>query len=333
MKGVGITLKVLSIVVLCLLLASIADAQVQRTFVSTQGKDNNPCDSPEKACRSISSAITKVQAGGEVVVLDSGSYQPFTVNKAVTVVAPPGVHAGITVPSGDGALIITSPTDEVVFRGLTFNAIGGLNGIRFLAGGLHVENCVINGFSNGIFFGGGRLYVKDTIARNNPGSGLVISSASGTATALIDRCRFENNGNGVFCTDVGSVRLTIRDSVASDSTFGGFGARIAPTSGVVIEISIENCLVTGNGAGIAASNVGSGSAGTTIISVSNTTITQNFNGIFCGIDGIIRVSNATITGNENGLSIAGGGNVLSRGNNTVEGNGTDGFFTGTFLAK
>lgn len=342
MKKARITLKAMSIVALCLLLTSIADAQAQRTFVSTQGKDSNLCDSPEKACRSISSAITKVQARGEVVVLDSGSYQPFTVNKALTVVAPPGVHAGITAPpDNNGALISTPDADQVILRGLTFNRTGGNaalghSGIVFLAsGGLHIENCVINGFDGGIFVGGGgRLYVKDTVARNNAGSGLVVSSTIGTARVVVDRCRFENNGNGVFCNELGSARLTIRDSIASDNTFAGFSARIAPTADVVIEINIENCLATGNqAAGIAASNVGSGSAGTTIMSVSNTTIAHNFQGIFCGTGGIIRVSNATITRNEMGLSVGGDGNILSRGNNTVEANNADGFFTGTFLAK
>jgi hypothetical protein len=329
---------ILSFGVLCafsLLLPSTARAQVPQTFVSANGKDTNECNTPDKPCRSISGAITKVQGGGEVVIISSGSYQPFAVNKAVTVVAPAGVHAGITVSSGDGAAINTPPFDDVVLRGLTFNGIGGLTGIHYFAGGgLHVENCVINGFSSGIFFGSaGRLYVKDTVTKNNAGSGIYIGSSSGTVTALVDGSQFENNGNGVFCDQVGSARVTIRDSIASSSTFSGFSARIAPISAVVIEINIENCLVTGSqAAGIAASNVPGGTAGTTIISVSNTTIAHNFSGIFCGTGGVMRVSNTTITRTGTGVS-ASGGTVLSRGNNTLEGNDVDGLFTGPFLAK
>jgi hypothetical protein len=91
--------------------------------------------------------------------------------------------------------------------------------------------------------------------------------------------------------------------------------------------------VTGSqAAGIAASNVPGGTAGTTIISVSNTTIAHNFSGIFCGTGGVMRVSNTTITRNGTGVS-ASGGTVLSRGNNTLEGNDVDGLFTGPFLAK
>jgi Right handed beta helix region len=194
---------ILSFGVLCaflFLLPSTARAQVPQTFVSANGKDTNECNSPDKPCRSISAAITKVQGGGEVVVISSGSYQPFAVNKAVTVVAPAGVHAGITVSSGDGAAINTPPSDDVVLRGLTFNGMGGLTGIHYFAGGgLHVENCVINGFSSGIFFGsGGRLYVKDTVTKNNAGSGIYIGSSSGTVTALVDGSRFEKQWQWCF---------------------------------------------------------------------------------------------------------------------------------------
>jgi hypothetical protein len=48
---------------------------------------------------------------------------------------------------------------------------------------------------------------------------------------------------------------------------------------------------------------------------------------------VARVSNSTIVGNGMGISAALGGLLLTRGNNTVENNTTNGVFTGTFLAK
>ena len=47
----------------------------------------------------------------------------------------------------------------------------------------------------------------------------------------------------------------------------------------------------------------------------------------------MRVSNSTVVGNNNGLFTSAGGVLLTRGNNTIEGNNTNGAFTGSFLAK
>ena len=81
--------------------ASTSRAQVQRTFVSGAGNDANPC-SRTAPCRTFGAAMAQTNAGGEVYVLDSAGYGPFTINKSVSIVAPLGVTAGISVFSGDG---------------------------------------------------------------------------------------------------------------------------------------------------------------------------------------------------------------------------------------
>jgi hypothetical protein len=86
---------------LALVLASVAQAQVQRTFVSGLGSDSNPC-SRTAPCRTFTQAISQTNTGGEVYVLDSAGYGAFTIAKSVTIVAPQGVVAGISVFSGDG---------------------------------------------------------------------------------------------------------------------------------------------------------------------------------------------------------------------------------------
>ncbi|MGH9366539.1 MAG: hypothetical protein ACRD3M_02555, partial [Thermoanaerobaculia bacterium] len=71
-----------------------------------------------------------------------------------------------------------------------------------------------------------------------------------------------------------------------------------------------NCVSTGNGAGIVTGS-DPGSFGEEVVLVSNTTVTNNVQGV-----------------------IAVGGAILSRGDNTVEGNQLDdGEFTGVFAAK
>src|SRR5262249_25616577 len=141
----------------------------QRTFVSAQhGSDSNPC-SVTSPCRTFAAAIAAVAAGGEVIVLDSGGYGAFTVSKAVTVEAPAGVYAGISQASGDGIDVFAGCCDVVVLRGLTLYGYGaGGKGIYFASGGsLYIEDCVINGFPEGIYqTSNTKLFVTDTTVRN-----------------------------------------------------------------------------------------------------------------------------------------------------------------------
>src|SRR5215467_9639384 len=174
-----------------LLGVSNASAQsVQRTFVSGLGSNSNPC-SRTAPCRTFTQAISQTVSGGEVVVLDSAGYAAFTITQAVSIIAPPGVYAGISVFSGDGITINAGASDSIALRGLTLNNQGSSgNGVTFNTGNtLHIEGCTFGGFSlgDGVFFNGpGNLEIKDSILRDY-GYGIVITSASGTASATVDQ--------------------------------------------------------------------------------------------------------------------------------------------------
>ena len=78
----------------------------QRTFVSGVGNDSNPC-SRTAPCRTFGQAILQTAAGGEVYVLDSAGYSAFTISQSVSIIAPAGVTAGISVFSGTGIVVNT----------------------------------------------------------------------------------------------------------------------------------------------------------------------------------------------------------------------------------
>src|SRR5438105_10124333 len=101
-----------------------------QTFVSAQtGDDGNDCGLG-RPCRTFTRALVQVQAGGKIIALDSGDYAPFTVLKAVTVQAAPGIYAGITATSTIAVGIDGTSTDMVVvIRGLTLNGMGATRGI------------------------------------------------------------------------------------------------------------------------------------------------------------------------------------------------------------
>jgi hypothetical protein len=326
----GIAPRLLLACACLLVLASAAEAQAPQTFVSAQGKDSYPCDNPDKPCRSINAALAKVQAAGEVVILDSGAFQPFTVNKSVTVAAAPGAYAGISVPTGTNAGIAVSadPTDTVVLRGLTLNGMGGIVGIAFMSGAaLHVEGCVVNGLSStGITTGpgGAKFYARDVTLRNNAGGGILLNAfGAGPLVASLENVRVDGNGTGINIQS--NTRVTIRDSVVAGNKFLGIVAGTPPGSGATAEVIIDNCKMTGNLSGPVAG------LGVTM-SVSGSVITHNGSGINTFPGSTVYVSATTVTHNVNGLLIN-GGSLLSRGNNTVEANMTDGSFTGSFAAK
>jgi len=75
------------------------------------------------------------------------------------------------------------------------------------------------------------------------------------------------------------------------------------------------------------------------MSVSNSTVTHNATGVSAhpsrtpSDKTTVWVSNTTIARNNNGVVHSGGTDALSRGNNTLEGNDTNGHFSGGFSAQ
>src|SRR5438105_5900792 len=67
----------------CLILIcwTAAYAQNNRSAVSLTGVDTASCTVPDP-CRTFGTAISRTNAGGEIVVLSSAGYGPFTVNKS-----------------------------------------------------------------------------------------------------------------------------------------------------------------------------------------------------------------------------------------------------------
>ena len=236
------------------LLASMpAFATAQRTFVSGQGNDMNAC-SVTAPCRSFAAAIAQTIVGGEVIVLDSAGYGPVTITQSVTITAPPGVYAGISVPvTTPNGVFVNAPSGTVLLRGLTINSTGGIYGIYFSDGNaLTVERCQISGFAGaGIYqLGGVVMTVRETtIGDNISGFGAVVGQG-GSATFDGVSIGRVNTGVEVFGA------LTMRASTISDMVAGMnvlMGAVVA-LDGVTISRSIPS------GSGITLANYSAGTS-------------------------------------------------------------------------
>ena len=298
-----------------------------RTFVSTLGNDANPC-SLSSPCRAFQAAINAVDAGGEVVALDSGGYGTMTITKSVAVIVPPGVHAAITANGVDG-VHVNAPGIAVALRGLYLSGTGtNGSGIYFKQGAtLHIENCVVSGFTgygySGIYQEAtGRMFVKDTIVRNNFNGIGVGPPAQTPATATLDRVRVENGIMGGIQAS-GPAQVTVRDSVSARNASFNFGAFPQNVAGVNTYLTIENSAAIGGEFGITASASGI-TGGTAYVSVDNSVAADNTYGIMANTMGVIVVANSTVTGSTNGWGHNSAGILRSYGNNRLFGNTIDG---------
>src|SRR5690349_6190277 len=132
---------------LALTLASLAEAQATRTWVSGVGDDANPC-SRTAPCKTFAGAISKTAAGGEISVLDPGGFGAVTITKSITLNGD-GTLASIVSTNTNSIIVNAGANDVVVIRNISMHGGGsGLNGIRFLAGNtLVVEHCTFTGMT------------------------------------------------------------------------------------------------------------------------------------------------------------------------------------------
>jgi hypothetical protein len=334
-----------------------ADAFAQRTFVSSTGSDDNVCNLAAP-CRSFSAAIALTYLGGEVVVLDSAGYGPVTITQSVSLIAPPGVYAGISVFAPDSGVIVTAGTsDKVVLRGLSITGQGGMHGIFVGSGAeVHVENCTVSGMTgNGIFVvlssGSVSVQIRNTSVRSNGGVGLWV--AGGVPAVQIVDSDFSLNGygNGVSPPLPGIVMnsgtLNAQRIVANANA--QFGVTAAAEIGSTVVATISDSMISGNkgGANVASQPGGGGSSSLTLV---RSTLSRNTgDGLFADGSGTgaisLAASDAAVTENTGaGVSVNGattsalvarstvarnvgvdfsntGGVFRSSGNNTLSGRG------------
>ena len=310
MSKVRFTLNILAVTVFTLMVASMAQAQATRTWVSGVGDDVNPC-SRTAPCKTWAGAISKTFINGEIDALDEGGFGTLTITKSITIEGTFGSGFGSTLSSGVTAFNINmtdvsgnDPQHTARLRNLSITGIGssgsvgtrtGINGIRILstnAANSHVfvENCLITDFSQrGISderASSGTIHVTDTTVRNTTQTGIVILGAGGIS-GNIDRTRFENCGGTTFAglsVDNASSKVTATECVANACGIGFF-----VNGGAAL--NLESCTAANNTTGLASTSTGK-----------------------------MRLSNCNVTANGTGVSFASNAVVLSYGNNHISGN-------------
>jgi hypothetical protein len=150
----------------------------------------------------------------------------------------------------------------------------------------------------------GHLFIRETSLSGGT-TGINLSANNSLLRVSIERCQALKNesiGLNVTTSPGGIIRLIVLESQFSGNDMG---VNMAPDASGVAAVNFQNCAIVNNNFGLHAE--GSGATA--------------------------RVSNSTISENGRGLSTGIGAALLSRGDNTVEGNSISGAFTGKFTAQ
>ncbi|HKR21028.1 MAG TPA: hypothetical protein VJS17_00485 [Pyrinomonadaceae bacterium] len=282
------TVKALFVVTFMLIVASAAQAQATRTWVSGVGDDVNPC-SRTAPCKTFAGAISKTAKDGEISVLDPGGYGAVTITKSIYINGTHGAGYGSIIASLVNGIIIniTDVNDvrkAVRLRALDINgASTGINGISILAANnVWVEDSVIDGFTgDGTNSGMGirvataascNLYVSDTMIHKTV-TGIRVSTTAGFAVANIRNSNIEGNTNGLTVNTNGFATIDSTRFAANTTN----GVATIAASGT---ITIRDSLLSNNGTGISAA------AGSTVRALSNQ-LNNNTNG-FGGTTAVIQ---------------------------------------------
>jgi hypothetical protein len=298
------------------------------SYVSNTGSDGHNCSSPALACATFGGALANTNIYGEIDCVNPGDYDPlgFEITQSVTIDCAGGASTSNGVEfngSLNGTIDIDGAGIIVRLRNLSLNGNGyGGNGVDVVnAAAVYVENCVISNYNaanspNGGFIGihfapsvgSSALVVSNTVISRNGYSGssltggiYVLPTVGVTAKVTVDHSQINGNYFGIVGDgrSGGTIEAVISDSVVSGNTEN---AITAISSGTSVVFLVDGTKVTENGAA----------------------------GLYAGGSNVgILASSSTIFGNAIGVDTANGGTLYSYGNNRVNGNKTNGTFTGT----
>ena len=215
------------------------------------------CCSLAAPCRGFARAASQTSPSGEGhLVLDSAGYGPVTITKSVSIIAPAGNHAGITVFSGDG-ITVNIPggwsccarlDDKLTARGL-------LCGIYPLAAqqAFASKSCWSSsnmGVDGVMYFGNAtELIVIDTIRSRRWRQAGPSAATRMCLVVVLDHVRSEHNGtNGFYMAAfvAGEANASISNSVFTLNGSNGIWVAATDTSSTFAQI--ERSVVATNGA-------------------------------------------------------------------------------------
>jgi hypothetical protein len=217
-----------------LLMSAPAHAQATRTWVSGVGDDNNTVNgcSRTATCKTFAAAISVTDTNGEINCVDPGGFGTITITKSITIDCT-GTFGGILASGVNGVTVnltaTPDPLKSVVLRGLSINGAGnagqaGLKGVSILSATVvTLENVEIMNFAQqgvaDLRTAPGKLFIKNSVIRNNAGVGIVVAATGGLHGASIENTHSISNLYGLAVGNSNQVKIT--RSLFSGNSFAG----------------------------------------------------------------------------------------------------------------
>jgi hypothetical protein len=282
-------------------------------WVSAQHGNDANAGTLAAPVREIARAMEVAVEGDTVVVLDSGEYRSFQVNKSLAVVAE-GVHAevsGESTSSGGAIGVDPGSAGVVLLRGLAVRgaSTGPDVGIDVNSGRVQVEHCRISNFG----------------ARPDqfPARGIRAVSGTGFVLTVVDTVLGDNLG-AIETLGEGAARVSISRCVLyGDSGANSFGIR----AGQNMMVAVADSLVTGFDLGVWSRGLAGSRRAT--LALTGTTVTHNGTGVYSDKVAQVLLTRCTVTLNDKGLFTLNDGVIYTAGDNAVFGNFSQNIGAGT----
>jgi hypothetical protein len=232
-----------------------AYADATRTWVSGVGDDNNTVNgcSRTATCKTFAAAISVTETNGEINCTDPGGFGTLTITKSITIDCT-GTFGSILANGVNGITInltaTPDPLKSVVLRGISINGAGsagqaGLKGVSILSATLvTLDNVVVQNFAQqGVAdtrSAPGRLFIKNSVIRNNAGVGIQAAGTTGTNVS-IENTHSINNADGLATSAGNALKIT-------RSVFSGNSVGVEADGGG--QVGVDSTTVNFNGIGL-----------------------------------------------------------------------------------
>ena len=220
------------------------------SYVSITGTDSGTCER-SAPCKTLNYAVPKTGVGGEVVLLDSGTYAAATINRSVEVSGAPGVRAVISAPTSPGIVIGAGAGKDVTLRNIVVRGKGNDgSGIVVNSGEVELRNVRIARFGgHGVHLkppaaDDDDLTVVDSEINRNGKAG--ISMEPGVADVIVRGSEIDRNGTYGVRVGAGNRNITVR---RSEITRNLYGAVVDNDGGGSGTISVTDSELSRNGRG------------------------------------------------------------------------------------
>lgn len=280
------------LVVVSLLVAVRAQAGLDRTAVSINGSDANPC-SLQLPCATFAKAISETNPMGELIALDSGGYDGFTVDRGMNITVAPG--AVVTVGKEPGttgwAIKVDAPGKYVAIRGVMVMATGISGIVAHDAARTYIDDVVIEGngcdkgCGSGIFGRRGELFVHNARI-HNVFSGIVHNPLEPSNATITDSVIDGADSTGIRVDNFGMA--TVRNTVVSHANYA-FASGSLQKEGKP-QLTLVDCTATTSKTGVA---IGDGA----VVRLERTAVTRNDIGLHNTGGTVITFTNNMIDGN------------------------------------